>query len=199
MAEAMAKAGAEVCLTSIIDEISIARWPEATDITVRLMRSVVAAAFAEPALNAWFDGGKLEKTLHPHVHLGVAVDSPKGLFVPVLKNADALDGQALRAELNRLRKAIAESRIKLAELTGATLTLSNFGMIAGRFATPIVSPPEVAIVGIGGVFEKLVMTEKGIENQRFIPVSVTFDHRACTGGEAARFLRACLNDLALAF
>ncbi|MCH8348510.1 MAG: 2-oxo acid dehydrogenase subunit E2, partial [Proteobacteria bacterium] len=75
----------------------------------------------------------------------------------------------------------------------------NFGMIAGRFATPIVSPPEIAIVGIGGLFEKLVMTEKGIENQRVMPVSLTFDHRACSGGEAARFLAAMRADLTLAY
>ena len=77
--------------------------------------------------------------------------------------------------------------------------MSNFGMIAGRFATPIVLPPQVAIVGIGGLFEQLVLSEKGIENQRFMPISLTFDHRASTGGEAARFLAGILNDLALAF
>jgi 2-oxoisovalerate dehydrogenase E2 component (dihydrolipoyl transacylase) len=199
MAQAMAKANVEACQTSLFDQVSIARWGEGTDITVRLMRSVIAAAFAEPSLNAWFDGEKMEKTLHPHVNLGVAVDSPKGLFVPVVKGAEAMDGRSLRGELNRLRKVIEAGTIKAGEMSGGTITLSNFGMIAGRYATPIVLPPEVAIVGIGGLFQQLVMTEKGIENQRFMPVSLTFDHRACTGGEAARFLRAVLNDLALAF
>ena len=199
MAIAMARANAEVCNTSIFDEISIVRWGEGQDITVRLMRSVISASFAEPAVNAWFDGEAGEKTIHKHINLGVAVDSPKGLFVPVIKGADAMDGPSLRAELNRLRDAIKNATIKMEEMAGGTITLSNFGMIAGRFATPIVLPPEVAIVGIGGLYEKLVMTEKGIENQRFIPVSLTFDHRACSGGEAARFLAAILNDLALAF
>lgn len=199
MAQTMAKANSEVCHTSLFDEVSIARWGEGADITVRLMRAVIAACFAEPAMNAWFDGEKLEKTVHKHVSLGVAVDSPKGLFVPVIKGADGMDGAALRKELNRLREAIADGSIKSAEMSGGTITLSNFGMIAGRFATPIIVPPEVAIVGIGGLYEKLVMTEKGIENQRFIPVSLTFDHRASTGGEAARFMKAMLNDLALAF
>lgn len=199
MAQMMSKASAEVCHTSIFDEVSIARWSSDADITVRLMRAVVAAAFAEPALNSWFDGEKLEKTNHRHVHLGVAVDSPRGLFVPVIKNADAVDGQHLRSELNRLRKAIEDGSIKTADMSGGTITLSNFGMIAGRFATPIVVPPEVAIVGIGGFFERLVKTSTHVDNQKFIPVSVTFDHRAVTGGEAARFLRALLNDLALAY
>jgi len=121
------------------------------------------------------------------------------MFVPVIKGADDIGGPGIRAELNRLRGAIDDGSIKMAEMSGATITLSNFGMIAGRFATPIVSPPEVAIVGIGGLFEKVVMTEKSIENQRVMPVSLTFDHRACTGGEAARFLAAILADLKLGF
>ncbi len=199
LALGMAKASSEVCLTSIFDEASISLWPKGTDITLRIMRAIIAAAYAEPALNAWFDFDAMEKTIHPFVNLGVAVDSPKGLFVPVIKGADDLKGPDIRAELNRLRGAIDDGSIKMAEMSGATITLSNFGMIAGRFATPIVSPPEVAIVGIGGLFEKLVMTEKGIESQRVMPVSLTFDHRGCTGGEAARFLAAILADLKLGF
>ena len=199
MAQGMARASSEVCHTSIFDEAPISAWPKGADITVRIMRAIIAACYAEPALNAWFDGENMEKTTHKHVNLGVAVDNPRGLFVPVLKGADDMDGPALRAELNRLRGAISDGSIKMGEMSGATITLSNFGMIAGRFATPIVSPPEVAIVGIGGLFEKLVMTEKGIENQRVMPVSITFDHRACSGGEAARFLSAILADLTLAY
>lgn len=199
MAQAMARANSEVCNTSIFDEVSLSRWAGKQDITVRIMRSIIAASFAEPALNALFDGEAMEKTTSKAVHLGVAVDSPKGLFVPVIKDADKLDGAGLRAELNRLRKAIDEGTIKAAEMSGATITMSNFGMIAGRYATPIVLPPQVAIVGIGGLFEQLVLSEKGIENQRFMPISLTFDHRASTGGEAARFLAGILNDLALAF
>ena len=197
MAQAMAKASNEVCHTSIFDEADIDSWPKGTDITVRIMRSIIAAAMAEPAVNAWYDGEAQEKTIHKHINLGIAVDSPKGLFVPVIKNADALSNNDLRAELNRLRTAIAEGKIQPKDMSGATITLSNFGMIAGRFATPIVSPPELAIVGIGGLFEKLVMTDKTIENHRMMPVSLTFDHRAATGGESARFLAAILSDLEL--
>ena len=197
MAQGMAKASSTVCKTSLFDEATISAWPKGTDITARIMRSIIAACYAEPALNAHFDGEAMEFTTHPFVNLGVAVDSPKGLFVPVLKGAESMDGAGLRAELNRLRGAISDGSITLAEMSGGTITMSNFGMIAGRFATPIVSPPEVAIIGIGGLFEKLVMTEKGIENQRVMPISLTFDHRACTGGEAARFLGAILADLTL--
>ncbi|MGY8986163.1 MAG: 2-oxo acid dehydrogenase subunit E2 [Sphingomonadales bacterium] len=199
MAQGMAKANAEVCHTSIFDEVNVQSWSKDTDITVRIIRSIVAACMIEPALNATFNGDTYEKTTLKNINLGVAVDSPKGLFVPVLKEAQNAEPPSLRAELNRLRAAIEDGTITPKEMSGTTITLSNFGMIAGKFATPIVSVPQVAIIGIGGLFTKLVMTDKGIENCRHIPVSLTFDHRAATGGETARFLGAMLSDLSLEF
>ncbi|MFQ5534324.1 MAG: 2-oxo acid dehydrogenase subunit E2 [Sphingomonadales bacterium] len=199
MAQAMAKAHAEIAATTIFDEAEISGWPQGTDITLRIIRAIVAAAMVEPALNAWFNGERMERTLHSHVNLGVAVDSPHGLFVPVLNKVDACASAEIRADLDRLRGAIADQSIKTTEMQGATLTLSNYGMIAGRFATPMVSPPEVAIIGIGGLYSQLALTERGIEKGRFIPVSLTFDHRACTGGDAARFLGGLLKDLSLPY
>ncbi len=198
MANMMAKAAAEICHTPIFDEADISRWPQDTDITVRIMRAVVAAAMVEPAINAWYDHEGPAKTIHGHVSLGMAVDSPRGLFVPVIKNLDSLSPAEMRAELDRHRKAIGDATITAKDMSGATITLSNFGMMAGKFAAPIISMPEVAIVGIGGLYDKLVMEERAIENHRFMPVSLTFDHRAATGGEAARFLRGLLDDLELA-
>ncbi|MCG8503543.1 MAG: 2-oxo acid dehydrogenase subunit E2 [Sphingomonadales bacterium] len=197
MAQAMARANAEVTNTSIFDEVDIGDWPQKSDITMRLIRAIVTAARAEPALNAWFDGTDETLTMHREVHLGVAVDSERGLFVPVIRNASEIGAGAARRELDRLRAAIEDQTIKSAEMRGATLTLSNFGMIAGLYGTTIVSPPEVAIVGIGRMFRKLVMHEAGIENRRHLPLSLSFDHRAVTGGEAARFLAAAIDDLGL--
>jgi pyruvate dehydrogenase E2 component (dihydrolipoamide acetyltransferase) len=199
MSQTMTKANSEVCHASLFDQADIAGWPEGSDITGRIMRSVIAAAMVEPAINAWFDGETLEKTTHKEMHLGVAVDSPRGLFVPVVKNADALSPKELRAELNRLRAAITEGKIKPAEMSGGTLTLSNFGMIAGRFATPIIVPPEVAIIGIGGLFSRLVLAGEYVEEHRHMPLSLTFDHRAATGGDAARFMAAMIADLSLGY
>ena len=198
MANMMAKAAAEICHTPIFDEADISRWPQGTDITVRIMRAVVAAAMVEPAINAWYDHEGPAKTIHGHVSLGMAVDSPRGLFVPVIKNLDSLGPAEMRSQLDRHRKAIGDATITAKDMSGATITLSNFGMMAGKFAAPIISMPEVAIVGIGGLYDKLVMMDKAIENHRFMPVSLTFDHRAATGGEAARFLRGLLDDLELA-
>lgn len=197
MAQLMAKSHAEVVATTIFDEADVTGWPEGSDITMRIVRAIVAACFVEPALNAWFDGAALEKTHHREVHLGVAVDAASGLFVPVLRDVDTRAPEDVRADLDRLRERISDQKITAREMRGATITLSNYGMIAGRFATPVISPPEVAIVGIGGLFHQLALTERGIKNHRLMPVSLTFDHRACTGGDTARFLAALLQDLSL--
>src|SRR5690606_14413035 len=101
---------------------------------------------AVPALNAWFDGDKLVRTLHPHVDIGIAVDTDDGLFVPALRNAHLLDADGVRAGINRLRAQVEDRSIAASELSGHTISLSNFGMFAGRYATPVVVPPSVAIV-----------------------------------------------------
>jgi pyruvate dehydrogenase E2 component (dihydrolipoamide acetyltransferase) len=150
-----------------------------------------------PALNAWFDGEALTRTMHPHVDIGIAVDTDDGLFVPALRNADMLDGGGIRAGIQRLRAQLESRSIPPSELAGYTISLSNFGMFAGRYATPVVVPPCVAIVGAGKLSHDVVAVMGGIEVHRRMPISLTFDHRACTGGEAARFLKALLDDMAL--
>src|SRR5690606_25092258 len=136
-------------------------------------------------------------TRHPHVDVGIAVDTDDGLFVPALRNADMLDANGIRAGINRLRARVEERSIAASELSGYTTSLSNFGMFAGRYATPVVVPPCVAIVGAGKLSHDVVAVMGGIDVHRRLPISLTFDHRAATGGEAARFLRALLDDMAL--
>ncbi len=199
MALNMAKARDNTVNTTICEKADITDWPEGTDVSARLLRAVSAACMVEPALNAWFDGEKAERTLHKHVNIGVAVDSPNGLSVPVIHQAEQQSPQELRAELNRLREAVYARKIKPQELQNATITLSNFGMIAGLYATPIVTPPQVAIVATGRFMEELKLTSNGIINARFIPISLSFDHRGATGGDAARFLAAFVADLSLPY
>jgi pyruvate dehydrogenase E2 component (dihydrolipoamide acetyltransferase) len=199
MALNMAKARDTTVNTMITEKADISAWPEKTDVSVRLLRAVTAACMVEPSLNAWFNGEKLERTLHTVVNIGIAVDSPHGLSVPVIKGAEKLSNEELRAELNRLREAVYSKTIKPQELQDATITLSNFGMIAGLFATPIVIPPQVAIVATGRIMEELKLTDQGIVNARYIPVSLSFDHRGATGGDAARFLAAFVADLSLPY
>jgi len=197
MARVMADAHAAVVPTTLCDDADIHTWQPGNDITVRLIRALVAACKAVPALNAWFDGANLTRTLHPHVDIGIAVDTEDGLFVPALRNADVLDAAGLRAALNRIRDQVKTRSIPAEELKGYTISLSNFGVFAGRYATPVVVPPCVAIVAAGKLRHEVVPVMGGIETHRLMPLSLTFDHRACTGGEAARFLKAMLDDLAV--
>lgn len=197
MARVMADAHANVVPTTLVDDADLHAWIGKQDITARLIRSIVAACKAVPALNAWFDGKNLSRTLHPHVDIGIAVDTEDGLFVPALRNADVLDSAGIRAGIKRLRTQVEDRTIPSSELSGYTISLSNFGMFAGRYATPVVVPPCVAIIGAGKLSHDVVAVMGGIEVHRRMPISLTFDHRAATGGEAARFLKALLDDLSL--
>ena len=197
MARVMADAHAQVVPTTLVDDADLHAWLGRQDITARLVRAVVAACKAVPALNAWFDGANLTRTLHPHVDIGIAVDTDDGLFVPALRNADMLDANGVRGAIKRLRAQVEDRSIPPSELSGYTISLSNFGMFAGRYATPVVVPPCVAIIGAGKLSHDVVAVMGGIEVHRRMPISLTFDHRACTGGEAARFLAALLDDMAL--
>ncbi|QDH71102.1 dihydrolipoamide acetyltransferase family protein [Marilutibacter alkalisoli] len=197
MARVMADAHSKVVPTTLADDADIHAWTPGNDITVRLIRAIVTACKAVPALNAWFDGDNLVRTLHPHVDIGIAVDTDDGLFVPALRNADVLDARGVREAVNRLRTQVEARSIPASELTGYTISLSNFGMFAGRYATPVVVPPCVAIVAAGRGRHQVMPVMGGFESHKVIPLSLTFDHRACTGGEAARFLRAMIDDLAL--
>ncbi|PKM15935.1 MAG: branched-chain alpha-keto acid dehydrogenase subunit E2 [Gammaproteobacteria bacterium HGW-Gammaproteobacteria-2] len=195
MARVMADAHAKVALTTICDDADLHAWIGKQDITARLVRAIVAACKAVPALNAWFDGDKLVRTLHSQVDIGIAVDTDDGLFVPALRNADMLDASSVRGGIQRLRAQVADRSIAASELSGYTISLSNFGMFAGRYATPVVVPPTVAIIGAGKLSHDVVAVIGGIEVHRRLPLSLSFDHRACTGGEAARFLAALIDDL----
>ena len=197
MARVMADAHSKVVPTTLVDDADLHAWIGKQDITARLIRAICAAAKAVPALNAWFDGENLSRTMHPHVDIGIAVDTEDGLFVPALRNADVLDAGGVRSAIQRLRQQVEDRTIPASELQGYTISLSNFGMFAGRYATPVVVPPCVAIVGAGKLSHDVVAVMGGVEVHRRMPISLTFDHRAATGGEAARFLKALLDDLSL--
>ena len=197
MARVMADAHSKVVPTTLSDDADIHAWQPGNDLTARLVRAIVSGCKAVPALNAWFDGEKLSRTMHPQVDIGIAVDTDDGLFVPALRNADILDARGIREGVNRLRVQVEDRSIPASELTGYTISLSNFGMFAGRYATPVVVPPCVAIVAAGRARHQVMPVMGGFESHKVVPLSVTFDHRAATGGEAARFLKALIDDLAL--
>jgi len=197
MARVMADALSKVVPTTICDDADIQAWRAGNDVSVRLLRAIVIACKAVPALNAWFDGEALTRTLHAQVDVGIAVDTADGLFVPALRNADVLDAKGLRDALDGLLRSVRDRSIPPSELTAYSISLSNFGVFAGRYATPIVVPPTVAVIAAGKLRHEMVPVMGGYEGHRMLPLSLTFDHRAATGGEAARFLKAMLDDLAL--
>jgi pyruvate dehydrogenase E2 component (dihydrolipoamide acetyltransferase) len=195
MVRVMSEAHAQVVPTTLMDDADIHAWPRGEDITVRLIRALVVAAQAVPALNSWLNAKEGTLRRHSRVDVGIAVDTDDGLFVPALRNCERMDAAQVRAGINRIRDLVKTRSIPPEEMRDFTLMLSNFGVFAGKYATPVVTPPCVCIVGAGRLFHELVPVLGGFETHRIMPISLTFDHRACTGGEAARFLRALLDDL----
>ena len=195
LAEAGPAAHAEVVRTTVTDEADIDGWQKGEDVTIRVVRAIAAACRSEPSLNAWYNAEAAERRLIKRVDIGIAVDTEGGLIVPVLRNVGERDARDLRAGLDRLRADAAARSIPPEELRGATITLSNFGMIGGRFANLIVVPPQVAIVGAGRIDQRVLVHEGKPAARRVLPLSLTVDHRVVTGGEAARFLVALKADL----
>ena len=195
MARVMQNAHANVVPTTIMDDADINNWQPGEDITARLIRSLVVAAKAEPTLNAWFDGDKLSRRLINHVDVGIAVDTEDGLFVPTMRNCDAMTPDQVRAAMNNIKGQVKSRSIPPEDMKDYTIMLSNFGVYAGRYATPVITPPCVSIIAAGKLRHDVVPVLGGMEAHRIIPLSLTFDHRAVTGGEAARFLAAMINDL----
>lgn len=197
MAQRMAAAHEQIVPATVTDEADIDDWPTGQDVTIRVVRAIAAACKAEPALNTWFNSGTGERRLIARVDLGIAVDTEGGLIVPVLRDVAKRSVSDLRAGLDRLRADAIARSIPPGELRGATITLSNFGMIGGRFANLVIVPPQVAIIGAGRISQQAVAHRGQPAVRRVLPLSLTFDHRVVTGGEAARFLVALKSELEL--
>ncbi len=195
MARGMAQAHAEVVPVSLTEDADIDHWPEATDVLLRLIRALVAGCRVEPAVNAWFDSHAMGRRLLTHIDLGIATDTEEGLFVPVLRDVGTRDEADLRRALQAMKRAVRERTVPPEELRGNTITLSNYGTIGGRYATPVVMPPTVAILGAGRIHSAVVAAAGAPAVRRILPLSLTFDHRCVTGAEAARFLNAVVADL----
>lgn len=195
MVNTMAESHHNVAAVTITEEALLADWLTNEDISIRLIQAVINACQQEPALNAWFDAETMTRCVHSTVNVGIAVDSAHGLYVPVLRHADEYSPKGVRQWLDKTVKGIRDRRIGREQLQHATITVSNFGAIAGIYATPVVSPPQVAIVGAGRIIEKVIIKDGQPIAVKAMPLSMTFDHRACTGGEAARFIKALVEHL----
>ena len=195
MAQSMSASRDQVSGSTVCDDADIHAWQQQGDYMSRLMRALVCAWRAEPALNAWFHAQSQSRTLLDYIDLAVAIDTPGGLIVPVVRAVERKSPGELRAALAEQKRAAHEKRTTPQDLRGFTLMLSNFGTLAGRYGIPLVVPPAVAILGAGKVREDAVVVDGAVRAHRRMPLSLSFDHRCITGGEACRFLAAAIADL----
>lgn len=197
MAQSMAASRDNIMGCTLFDDADLHGWQPEQDITSRILRAIGAGCGAEPGLNAWFDGESLTRQVLTQVDVAIAVDTPEGLIVPVIRDIRGRPVAELRRDVDRLKRDTHQRSVSPEDLRNFTFMLSNFGMIAGRYATPVVVPPAVAILGCGRLSHDVVVADRtgNIEAHLRMPLSLTFDHRCITGGEAARFLAAVIRDL----
>ena len=147
-----------------------------------------------PDLNALFDGATIER--HRRVHLGVAVDTPRGLVVPVIRDAGALSLRGISLEAGRLARASQDGRVPPDELTGGTFTVTNLGSLGVESFTPVLNPPQVAILGVGGINLKPVELDGAVAFIPHLALSLTINHQVVDGAPGARFLQALARNIA---
>src|SRR5699024_4613176 len=154
-----------------------------------LMRAVVLAVRKHPEVNATFDDVAGTITQHGAVHMGMAAQTDKGLMVPVIKNAHALSIWDIGARISTLANSTRQGKVTRENLSGSTITISSLGALGGIVSTPIINKPEVAIVGVNKITDKLVLQHGFPVNRKVMNLSSSFDHRVVDGMEAAKFVQ----------
>jgi 2-oxoisovalerate dehydrogenase E2 component (dihydrolipoyl transacylase) len=195
MARSMSASQAEVPLSTVCDDADLDAWSRPGDYMLRLIRALIGAWRIEPALNAWYDAASNSRALFDHIDLAIAVDTPQGLIVPVVRNIENKPPAELKSAVAAQKSAAHQRSIPPEDLRDFTMMLSNFGTLAGRYGIPIVVPPAVAILGAGKVRTDAVAVGGTVAAHRRMPLSLSFDHRCITGGEACRYLAAVIADL----
>ncbi len=154
-----------------------------------IIKAVIAALKQFPYLNSSLDDDTKEIVLKPYYHIGIAVDDPDGLVVPVIRNADQKSLLELAREIHDLTDRAHAHRLTREELGGSTFTITNFGSFGGLFATPVINYPEVAIFGTGRIQKRALVVgdDDRIVARQVMSVCLTFDHRVVDGGTAGRF------------
>lgn len=158
-----------------------------------IMFAVVKALKEHPYMNGTFENELWHQS--ETVELGIATDTEEGLFVPVVEKACALTIEQLEGQTNELVRAVKDKRISQKDLSGSTFTITNLGAFGIHFFTPIINPPEVAILGIGKIEPYVMMLDGEVKEHLRIPLSLTFDHQLIDGAPAARFLQSVVDYL----
>lgn len=160
-----------------------------------IMKALAECFKKYPALNAAFDDAKQEIVFMKYYNIGIAVDTPEGLMVPVLKNVDQKDIFQLAKEIAELAEKCRARKIELADLQGGSFSITNVGSVGGQFATPIILPGQSAILAIMRMKEKPVAIEGKVEIRPMLTLALAFDHRVLDGADAARFLNELMAEL----
>jgi pyruvate dehydrogenase E2 component (dihydrolipoamide acetyltransferase) len=156
--------------------------------TAIMIKAVVGALKAYPNFNSSVDMVTGELVLKQYYHIGVAVDTPNGLVVPVIRNCDQKNVLQVAAELTDIAGRARDRKLKTEEMQGGSFTITNLGGIGGTAFTPIVNYPEVAILGMSRGINQLVLEDGQVAERLMLPLSLSYDHRAVNGADAARFI-----------
>jgi 2-oxoisovalerate dehydrogenase E2 component (dihydrolipoyl transacylase) len=203
IAEQMAVAHARIPHITYVEEVDVTALEELRETLNRrkrkeqprltllpfLMRAMVSAIANQPRLNALFDDEAGVIHQHAGVHIGVAVQTPAGLLVPVVRHVESLDVWSCAAEVVRLAEAARTATATREELSGSTITITSLGAIGGVVSTPIINHPEVAIVGVNKIMMRPVWNGSGFIPRKMMNLSSSFDHRVIDGWDAATFVQ----------
>lgn len=159
-----------------------------------VMKALIATIREFPMFNASIDDAAGEIVYKKYFNMGFAADTPNGLLVPVIKDADHKSILDISREIVDLSTRARDGKLKLEEMKGATITVTNIGSVGGTYATPVINHPEVAILGMYKISDKLVLEEGGkVGVRKVMNFTITCDHRLIDGAVAARFLKAFIN------
>jgi pyruvate dehydrogenase E2 component (dihydrolipoyllysine-residue acetyltransferase) len=162
-------------------------------LTAFLLKAAALALRAHPEFNASLDPAAGELILKRYYHLGIAVATPRGLIVPVLRDVDGKPVLEIGRELGALAQRVRDGRAALDDLRGGTFTITNVGALGGTAAIPIINYPEVAILGVARARQEPVVREGQIVPRLMLPITLTFDHRVADGADGARFATAIVS------
>ena len=154
-----------------------------------IIRALVKALIDFPIFNSSLDIANEKMILKKYFHIGIAVDTPHGLMVPKIRDADKKDINTISSDLKRVSEACRNLKIDKKEFFGGSMTISSLGGIGGSFFTPIINQPEVAILGVGRSEVKQVFIDGKFETRTMLPLSLSYDHRIIDGADGARFCR----------
>ncbi len=151
-----------------------------------IIRAIIEGLKKHPYLNSEINGDEI--IIKKYYNIGIAVDTEYGLVVPVIKRAEIKNLYEIAKEIVELAEKAKERKLDLMDMKGGSFTITNYGSIGGNYGTPIINTPEAVILGLGRIFDKVVLNVNKVENRKILPLSLTFDHRILDGAEAARFL-----------